>query len=89
MTTRSRTLEELSPSVAVRLSPADAERLALRPDELVRVSTEKREVLLRARVDRTVRPSTVVSLWNRGGESAAALMVDHGQPTAVELRRSS
>ena len=81
-------LESLSPSIAVRLAPEDAESLGVSHGELVRVSSGKREVLLRARVDPTVRPGTAVSLWNRGGESAAALMVDHGQPTAVEVRRS-
>jgi predicted molibdopterin-dependent oxidoreductase YjgC len=88
VTNRSEALEALSPSEAVRVAPADAARLGVANGQMVRVSTGRREVLLRVRLDRTVRPGTLVSLWNRGGGSAAALMVDHGQPTAVEVRRS-
>lgn len=88
VTNRSAALEALSPSEAVRIAPADAARLGVGNGQMVRVSSGPREVLLRVRLDRTVRPGTIVSLWNRGGRSAAALMVEHGQPTAVEVRRS-
>jgi formate dehydrogenase alpha subunit len=88
ITTHSRLLQELSPSVAVRLAPSDAARLGVKSGEMVRVKAGKRELLLRARLDQTVRPNTLVVLWHGKGDSAATLMVDDGQPTAVEVRRS-
>jgi predicted molibdopterin-dependent oxidoreductase YjgC len=87
VTTHSELLQELSPAVAARIAPVDALRLGLRNGDLVRLVSHDRELLLRARLDETVRPSTVVVQWHGKGETAAGLMVDAGQPTTVELRR--
>ena len=85
----SRQLQQLSPTVAVRLSPADARALGVESGETLRLATEERETLLRARLDRAVRRGTVVVPWHSGrGGSAAALVTGIGAPQAVQVRRS-
>ena len=89
MTLRSRLLQQLSPTVAIRLSPDDARELGVENGEAIRVATAERELLLRARLDRTVRRGTVVIPWQSGrGGSAAALITEIGSPQAVTIRRS-
>jgi len=89
VTLRSRRLQSLSPTVAVRISPADARTLKVETGEALRVATGERELLLRARLDRTVRRGTVVVPWHSGrGGSAASLVTEMGAPRAVSVRRS-
>jgi predicted molibdopterin-dependent oxidoreductase YjgC len=89
ITKRSRLLQELSPTVAVRISPHDARELGVKSGETIRLTVEERELLLRARIDRTVRRGTAVVPWqSSGGDSAAALIAEIGPPLAVSLRRS-
>jgi predicted molibdopterin-dependent oxidoreductase YjgC len=89
VTLRSRQLQQLAPTVAVRLSPADARELDVESGETLRLATDERELLLRARLDRTVRRGTVVVPWHSGrGGSAAALITEIGAPQAVNVRRS-
>jgi anaerobic selenocysteine-containing dehydrogenase len=89
VTLRSRQLQQLSPTVAIRLSPEDARELGVDNGDAIRLSTAERGLLLRARLDRTVRPGTVVVPWQSGrGGSAAALITEIGTPQAVTIRRS-
>ena len=60
VTMRSDLLQDLSPTVAVRLNPADARSLGVTRGEVVAVASRLGEVLLRARLDRDVRRGTVV-----------------------------
>jgi predicted molibdopterin-dependent oxidoreductase YjgC len=88
VTRRSSALQELSPTVAARLSPTDAGGLGVQNGDTIRVTAGKRELLLRARLDRTVRRGTVVVPWLSGtGESASPLVVQIGEPLAVTIRR--
>jgi formate dehydrogenase alpha subunit len=89
VTRRSRRLQELSPTVAARLCPADAQELGVRNGKAIRVTTREGELLLRARLDRTVRPGTVVVPWQTGGgDSAAVLVSDPERRVAVSVRKS-
>jgi predicted molibdopterin-dependent oxidoreductase YjgC len=89
VTSRSRALQELAPTVAVRLGPADARELGVENGETIRVVAEGRELLLRTRLDRTVRAGTLVVPWRSGaGEGTAPLVEDLVNPVAVDVRRS-
>jgi formate dehydrogenase alpha subunit len=89
VTRRSRRLQELSATVAARLCPDDARELGVQGGDAIRVSTDEGELLLRARLDRTVRPGTLVVPWQTGGgDSAAVLVSDPERPVAVHVRRS-
>jgi len=88
VTRRSRALQELSPTVAARLSPGDAGDLGVENGDTIRLSVGKRELLLRARLDSTVRRGTVVVPWLSGsGDSASPLLAQIGEPLAVTIRR--
>ena len=57
--------------------------------EAALAAVQRRHPLLRARLDRTVRPGTVVIPWQTsGGDSAAVLVTDPQRPVAVRVRRS-
>jgi predicted molibdopterin-dependent oxidoreductase YjgC len=86
VTRRSRTLQDLSPTVAARLSPSDAAELGVQNGDAIRVAAGKRELLLRARLDSTVRRGTVVVPW-LSGDSASTLVTQIGEPMAVTIRR--
>jgi predicted molibdopterin-dependent oxidoreductase YjgC len=88
LTSYSSQIRELSPTVAARLSPVDADRLGVRNGEMLRITADERELLLRARLDRTVRPGTIVILWHGSGDSAASLVDEIDEPIEVEVRRS-
>jgi formate dehydrogenase major subunit len=89
VTRRSRRLQELAATVAARLCPDDARELGVQGGDAIRVSTDEGELLLRARLDRTVRPGTLVVPWQTGGgDSAAVLVSDPERPVAVHVRRS-
>ncbi len=88
LTARSRHLQELSPTVAVRLSATDARRWDVQNGQMLRVASGERELLLRARIDSNVRPGTVVVPWNGNGDSAASMLVADDEPVVVEVRRS-
>jgi predicted molibdopterin-dependent oxidoreductase YjgC len=88
LTIRSKKLCELAPPVAVRLNPADALDLGVSSGEVVAVASGDREVLLRARIDATVRRRSVVVLWGAGRDGASELVTDSGTPVAVTLRGS-
>jgi formate dehydrogenase alpha subunit len=88
VTRRSRTLQELSPTVAARLSPSDAGELGVRNGDAIRLAVGNREMLLRARLDSTVRRGTVVVPWLSGsGDSASPPVTQIGEPLAVTIRR--
>jgi hypothetical protein len=87
VTRRSRILQELSPTVAARLSPADAGELGVQNGDAIRVAAGKRELLLRARLDSTVRRGTIVVPWLSGDASGLPLVTQIGEPTAVTIRR--
>ena len=84
----SRLLQELAPSVALRLSPLDAASLGVSNGDPVRLAAAGREALLRARLDPTVRPGTVVAPWRARWDKVASVIHDD-QPTTAEVRRSS
>ncbi len=87
VTTRSAILRELAPPVAVRLNPADARRLGVSGGDVVSVSSGLGELMLRARVDRTVRAGSALVLWGAGRHGARELAQEAHQPVAVRLRR--
>ena len=89
VTRRSRSLQELAPTVAARLSPADARELGVTNGETVRVVADTRESLLRVRIDRTVRQGTLVVPWQTGSEDGtSSLITEVGLPVAVTVRRT-
>ncbi len=87
-TRRSALLEELSPSVAVRLSPRDAQELGVVGGQAVRLVQDGTEVLLRARLDRRVPQGVVAAPWVSRGDGASRLIKGDGEVVTVELRRS-
>ena len=89
VTRRSRALQELAPTVAARLSPADARELGVENGDTIRVVADGRESLLRVRIDRTVRRNTLVVPWQSGaGNGTGGLIVEPGSPVTVSVRSS-
>ncbi|HSL17553.1 MAG TPA: molybdopterin-dependent oxidoreductase [Methylomirabilota bacterium] len=81
-------LQELSPVVAARLNPADALALGVVRGEVVEVSGGRGEVLLRARLDRSVRRGTVGVAW-MGSRTGAATLYDRiGDVLSVKVRKA-
>jgi len=88
VTRRSRSLQELAPTVAARLGPADARELGVENGEAIRVVAGGHELLMRARLDRTVRSGTLVVPAQSGvGDGAAPLITEHVTPVTVSVRR--
>jgi anaerobic selenocysteine-containing dehydrogenase len=87
-TTHSAILEELSPGIALRMAPVDAQAAGLGNGDVARLVTGGREVLLRARIDRRVRPGTVMAPWRTWNDGAARLITSEGEVVQVRLRRS-
>ncbi len=87
-TRHSALLEELSPNVAMRISPRDAGRLGFSAGQAVRLVADGREVLLRARIDRRVPEGVVEAPWNSRNDGASRLVRKDGEVVAVELGRS-
>jgi predicted molibdopterin-dependent oxidoreductase YjgC len=89
VTRRSRRLQALSPMVAARLSPIDAQELGVKNGDAIRVAAGKREQLLRARLDSTVRRGTVVVPWLSGGDGdrTSPLVTQIAEPQTVTIRR--
>jgi anaerobic selenocysteine-containing dehydrogenase len=88
VTRRSRSLQELAPTVAARLGPADARELGVENGETIRVVAGDRELLMRARLDRTVRSGTLVVAPQSGvGDGAAPLITEHVTPVTISVRR--
>jgi len=89
VTRRSRSLQELAPTVAARLGPADARELGVENGETIRVVAGGRELLMRARLDRTVRSGTLVVAAQSGvGNGTAPLITELVTPVTVSVRRS-
>lgn len=88
MTRHSEQLSSLSPFDILRIAPADAARIGIEPGQKVRVAAGGREVLLRARIDKTVRPGTVASIWNDGEEGVGDLFENLDRPVTVEIGRT-
>ena len=59
MTRRSGVLDAIEPDAIASLSPADLDRLNVEPGELLRVTTRRGSVVLRARADRDVSPGLI------------------------------
>jgi len=87
-TTRSALLQDLSPTVAVRLNPVDARALGVTRGEVVAVSSENGEVLLRARPDRTIRQGTVVVHWVGSRAGASTLYEEADEVLSVKVRKA-
>jgi NADH-quinone oxidoreductase subunit G len=87
ITDHSRLLQELAPSVALRLSPHDAAEIGVSNGDAVRLSAGGREALLRARLDATVRRGTLVARSRARWDTVASLIRDD-EPIAAEIRRS-
>ncbi len=88
VTMRSALLQELSPTVALRINPGDARNLGVARGEVVAVSSAQGEVLLRARLDRTVRQGTVVVPWV-GSRDGASTLYEHGdEVVSVTVRKA-
>lgn len=88
VTTRSRLLQELSPTVAARLNPADARSLGVSRGEVVEVSSGHGEILLRARLDRAVRRGTVVVAWGGSRVGASTLFEGFDEALSVKVRKA-
>jgi predicted molibdopterin-dependent oxidoreductase YjgC len=87
VTMRSDLLQDLSPTVAVRLNPADARSLGVTRGEVVAVASRLGEVLLRARLDREVRRGTVVVPWVGSRDGASTLFKRAGEVLSVKVRK--
>jgi len=87
-TWHSKQLCSLSPSAALRMAPADADSLGIAPGQSVRVASNDRELILRARVDETVRPGTVASITNGEDQAVSDLVDTFDNPTFVSVRES-
>src|SRR5205807_4466668 len=59
MTRRARVLDALEPEAVAHLSPRDLRSLGVEPGALVRVSTRRGSIALKARADRDVPPGLV------------------------------
>jgi formate dehydrogenase major subunit len=59
MTRRASHLDALEPEAIAHLNPREMQRLAIRPGELIRVSTRRGNVVLKARADRDVAEGMV------------------------------
>lgn len=88
VTTKSRLLQELSPTVAVRINPFDAKSLGVTRGEVVEVSSGLGEILMRARLDRSVRRGTVVVPWVGSRDGASSLFETIGEVLSVKVRRA-
>jgi len=88
VTTRSALLQELSPTVAVRINPKDARVLGVARGEVVAVSSPKGEVLLRTRIDRAVRRGTVVVPWVGSRDGASTLFEAADDVLSVKVRKA-
>ncbi|MGD8439981.1 MAG: molybdopterin-dependent oxidoreductase, partial [Holophagae bacterium] len=86
-TTRSALLQELSPTVAARLNPADAAAIGVARGEVVEVSGGRRELLLRARLDRGTSPGTVGVTWVGDRHGASTLYETADQVLSVKVRK--
>jgi len=87
VTARSRILERLSPTVALWIHPDDASGFDLESDDPVAVSDGHRELLLRARLHRTVTRGTVRLAHHGGPDSSGQLLGADGETVRVDLRR--
>ncbi|MCU0302936.1 MAG: molybdopterin-dependent oxidoreductase [Thermoanaerobaculales bacterium] len=88
VTMRSTLLQELSPTVALRLHPADARSLGVARGEVVAIASPRGEVLLRARPDRSVRRGTVVVPWAGSRNGASNLFDDAHEALSVKVRKA-
>ncbi|NJN63854.1 MAG: hypothetical protein HC882_02535, partial [Acidobacteria bacterium] len=88
VTCQSAALRELCPPIAVRVSAKDAREWGVKSGDLVRVATPNAEVHMRIRIDRTVRPGTVVVPWFSGGDGAAQLIDDTSRAHYVDVRKA-
>lgn len=89
ITDHSARLQELSPSVAVKLSRREAAELNIGDGDTVLVSVGDRAALLRARVDPEVRPGMLVAPWRARWGTAASRMIPGDEPAHAHIRRSS
>jgi len=86
-TTRSALLQELSPTIAARLNPADAASIGVARGEVVEVSSGRRELLLRARLDRSTSPGTVGVPWVGDRHGASTLYENANDVVSVKVRK--
>jgi hypothetical protein len=56
--------------------------------DVVSVSSDSGELLLRARIDRTVRSGTATALWGAGRHGVVELAEEADRPVSVNLRSS-
>ncbi|MCX7599650.1 MAG: formate dehydrogenase subunit alpha [Armatimonadetes bacterium] len=76
MTRRSRASVERQPEAFVEISPQDAERLGIRHEDMVRVSTRRGEVTVRAWVTDRVQPGKIWMPFHFAEQPANALTID-------------
>ena len=86
VTAYSERLQALAPTIAARLHPEDAARLDIEAGDIVSVASAANELLLRARLDRSIRRGSVSVAWNAGRDGASVL-ADGGTPVDVAVRR--
>lgn len=87
MTRHSAELCALAPPNALRMAPADVSRLGYAPGEEVAVGIDGTRYTLRVRVDRTVRPGTVATIFSNDDHNIRDLLDGPARPVSVELRR--
>ena len=81
-------LQELSPTVALRIHPADARSLGVGRGEVVKISSGLGEILLRARFDRSVRRGTVAAPWVGSRDGASTLHREADEVLSVKVRKA-
>lgn len=87
-TVHSARLRELSPDIVVRMAPEDARAAGLENGDTVRIVGEGREMLLRARLDRCVKPGSLVVPWRTRENGASRFITREGEVVRVRMRRS-
>ncbi len=88
VTRYSAVLRELAPIVAVRMAPEDVAAFGLTPGGRAHLTTGTGEEMMMVRVDRTVRPSSAVVLWQSNAEGLGAFLAVDGEARLVDVRRS-
>jgi anaerobic selenocysteine-containing dehydrogenase len=81
-------LQELSPTVAARLNPTDARALGVARGEVVAISGGGGEILLRARLDRTIGAGSVGVSWVGSRHGASTLQTGEDEVFSVKVRKA-
>lgn len=75
-TRRTRSLRDAAPRPRIELHPLLADRLGIRPEEMIRVESRRGSIVAQATITPDIRPDTVFAPFHWGGDQAANLLTD-------------